>query len=206
MKSLTTMLRVGAVLVTLPLVACGPITEKMGDVDSQSPSTSQSSPVVEDSASPDTQGSDSTDSSETPHHDGAHQVHVSVPDDWREVSPEDFVYHYVWKGNDWDDALAQYFTDSEFEMDADKFIEILRPNVEENIGSSGITLTERKGGMEIGGYHAIVIDMQSPDASTVTSFSYVNVDGTLWEFTANAQTEEGLAKAEAINQSAVFKK
>lgn len=126
-------------------------------------------------------------------------VQVTVPDDWYEIAPkEGFDYQYLWEGNDWDDILAQTFAAESFTFSPDFFVGLLRPSFGGNA-----TIEVREDVADVSGHPAITIDI-AYDSGSFTSFTYVDVDGQLWEFTVNALTPEGLRRGEEINATAEF--
>ncbi|WP_182353853.1 hypothetical protein [Flaviflexus huanghaiensis] len=126
-------------------------------------------------------------------------VEVTVPEDWYDVEPrEGFEYQYLWDGNDWDDVLAQNFESEPYTFTAEFFVDLLKPAFE-----TKSTIAVRDETADVAGYPAIIIDIVY-NSGSFTSFTYVDVDGQLWEFTANSLTPEGLSRGEEINASAEF--
>lgn len=131
------------------------------------------------------------------------EISLSVPNDWDAISETDgFAYHYMWQGNDWDDILAQRFSPPYPAFEPDAYIEILNKNLSgHEAGEAVVTFREDT---TVDGYPGFVLDVQWQSADTFTSLTYLDVDGVIWELTANAQTQEGLATAESINSEATF--
>lgn len=127
-----------------------------------------------------------------------YSVSIDVPSDWYESDKAGFDYQYLWDGNDWDDILAQDFNDQSYDFTGDFFRDLLESNLPD-----AESITVRDDSAELGGYPAIIIDV-TYTTDSYTSLTYVDVDGHLWEFTVNAQTQEGIERGEAINDTATF--
>lgn len=194
------------------LAACGSVDEPENngsetsqsqdptDEKSDGPTTDQSEDPTEDPTDDPTDGPTTDEGSGG----GAGQnVEIDLPDGWEEVETEGFEYHYVSTENYWDDILAQKIAGPYPAVNPDMLISVLETNLSESTGFDDITITHR-GDTEIDGKRAIVIDAVYGPDSTLSSFTYVDAGDYLWEFTVNAETPEGLAAGEAINESAVF--
>lgn len=187
----------------LTLGACGSVSNDSDEATTESAGTSE---LGDDSLSS-SEGSESgtaDDSSINVLRDGdegedaEYTVEVTVPEDWYEADKAGFDYQYLWSGNDWDDVLAQDFSDPEYEFSANFFIDLLEDNL-----AADANITLRDESAELAGYPAIIIDVTYATES-YTSLTYVDVAGHLWEFTVNAQTLEGIERGEAINATAEF--
>ena len=127
-----------------------------------------------------------------------YSVSIDVPSDWYESDKAGFDYQYLWDGNDWDDILAQDFNDQSYDFTGDFCRDLLESNLPD-----AESITVRDDSAELGGYPAIIIDV-TYTTDSYTSLTYVDVDGHLWEFTVNAQTQEGIERGEDINDTATF--
>ncbi|WP_147599319.1 hypothetical protein [Flaviflexus massiliensis] len=176
------------VCLLLLLTACGSVSNDEGTTPSE-PKTTVSE-GTETTTEPDLLTSKTADAE--------HTVEVQVPSGWYEAEKEGFDYQYLWEGNNWDDILAQDFTNTDFEFSGEFFSQLLENNL-----PSAETITVRDDSAELGGYPAIIVDV-TYSTDSYTSLTYVDVDGHLWEFTVNAQTQEGIERGEAINATATF--
>lgn len=187
----------------LTLGACGSVSNDSDEATTESAGTSE----LDDDSLSSSEGSESgtaDDSSINDLRDGdegedaEYTVEVTVPEDWYKADKAGFDYQYLWSGNDWDDVLAQDFSDPEYEFSANFFIDLLEDNL-----AADANITLRDESAELAGYPAIIIDVTYATES-YTSLTYVDVAGHLWEFTVNAQTLEGIERGEAINATAEF--
>lgn len=208
--------RVFALVSVAALAACGSVDEPKNngsetnqsqgpsEEKSEGPTTDQSEDPTEDQSEDPTK--DPTDEPTTDEDTGGgvgENVEIDLPDGWEEVETEGFEYHYVSTENYWDDILAQKLAGPYPPVNPEMLISVLETNLPESTGFDNITLTHR-GDIEIDGKRAIVIDAVYGPDSSLSSFTYVDAGDYLWEFTVNAETAEGLAAGEAINETAVF--
>lgn len=176
------LIALGAMSLALALGACSD--------DSEEPTTDGGGPVS------------TIDSNES--REAESGIEVDVPHGWEALDPESFVYHYLSSKNNWDDVLAQRFDSDLPDFKPESFQEILEANLSADSRESQAERITYRGSVTIDGYEGFVFDTEWKNATTVSSFTYVEVDGVLWEFTVNAQDKDGLARGEAINESVTF--
>lgn len=193
-----------ATAVIFGLAACGSVdgSEEEGTTNAGTETQTEETTSVEETETEDPVTEEPTES-ETNLDTTATQIRVSVPDDWKLIDKDGFAFHYMWEGNDWDDILSQRFEPPYPPFEPDEYVSILENNLAgHEAGSPEVTYRED---VTIGGHDGFVLDVDWANADTLTSLTYLDVGGVVWELTANATEADGLAVAEDIIATAEFR-